>query len=86
MYKVLYKILVNWLKCELSSVINIHQSAFLGGRGIVDSVLVANEKVDYLKKEKKSGVLKKVDFEKAYDSVDWKFLFYMIGRLGFNNT
>jgi len=26
----------------------------------------------------------KVDFEKAYDLVDWKFLYYMIGRLGFN--
>jgi len=27
--------------------------------------------------------LVKVDFEKAYDSVNWKFLYYMLGRLGF---
>jgi len=40
--------------------------------------------VDFMKREKKSGVLFKVDFEKAYDSVDWKFLYYMMGRLGFN--
>jgi len=45
---------------------------------------VANETVDYLKKDKKSGVLVKVDFEKAYDSVDSKFLYYMMGRLGFS--
>jgi len=62
----------------------VNQSAFLSGRGMLDSILVANETVDYLKKEKKSGVFVKVDFEKAYDSVDWKFLYYMMGRLGFN--
>jgi len=51
---------------------------------MLDSVLVANEAVDFVKKEKKCGVLVKVDFEKAYDLVDWKFLFYMMGRLNFN--
>jgi len=50
----------------------------------LDSVLVANETIDYLKKEKKKGVIVKVDYEKAYDSVDWEFLIYMMGRLGFN--
>jgi len=83
-YKILSKILANRLKKVLPSVIHENQSAFLGGRGMLDSILVANETVDYLKKEKKSGVLVKVDFEKAYDSVNWKFLYYMLGRLGFN--
>jgi len=45
---------------------------------------VATEVVDFMKREKKSEVLFKVDSEKAYDSVDWKFLYYMMGRLGFN--
>ena len=36
-------------------------------------------------KEKKSEVFMKVDFLKAYDSVDWKFLYYMLGRLGFDS-
>ena len=26
-----------------------------------------------------------MDFEKAYDSVDWQFLYYMMGRLRFND-
>jgi len=42
-----------------------------------------NEVVDDLKKRRKSGVIVKFDFEKAYDSVSWEFLFYMMGRLGF---
>jgi len=36
----------------------------------VDNILVANETVNFLKKEKKSRVMVKVDFEKAYDLVN----------------
>jgi len=46
--------------------------------------LVTNETVDYLRKEKKGSILVKVDFEKEYESVNWKFLYYMMERLWFN--
>jgi len=53
---------------------------------MLDSALVANEGIDFMKKENKRGVLVKVNFEKTYDSVDWGFLFYMMERLRFNST
>jgi len=74
-YKIISKILANKIKKVLPSVIDLNQAPFLGGRGILDSILVVNKMVDYLKKKKKSGILVKVDFEKAYDLVDWKFLY-----------
>lgn len=40
--------------------------------------------VEDLKKGKKSGIVIKVDYEKAYDSVRWEFLYYMLSRLGFS--
>jgi len=84
-YKVISKLLVNRLKRVLPNVIDKNQTAFLSGKSLLDSVLVANETVDFLKKEKQKGVIVKVDYEKAYDSVDSDFLVYMLRRLGFKD-
>ena len=46
---------------------------------------MANEMVDFAKRTKTECLVLKVDFEKAYDSVDWGFLEYMMRRLGFGN-
>jgi hypothetical protein len=51
----------------------------------VDNVVVVNEIIDYAKKSKKECMVLKVDFEKAYDSVDWGFLDYMLERFGFGD-
>jgi len=46
-------------------------------------VLVANEVLKEYKRKRKSCVFFKVDYEKAYDSVNWDFIFYMLKSLGF---
>ena len=67
----------------ISKVIDVRQSAFLEGRGLLDSILVANEVLEEIKRKKKSCMFFKVDYEKAYDSVRWDFIYYMLGRLDF---
>jgi len=62
--------------------ISVSQSAFLKARHLVDGVLIVNEVVDLAKREKRECLILKVDFEKAYDSVDWGFLKYMMRRVG----
>ncbi|KAJ9556572.1 hypothetical protein OSB04_011186 [Centaurea solstitialis] len=57
--------------------------AFLKGRSILYGVLVANEMVLYLKSAKRKGMIFKVDFEKAYDSVNWNFLLEVLENMGF---
>jgi hypothetical protein len=67
----------------IDSLIASNQSAFIKGRNLVDSVVVVNEVVELAKKSRKECLIFKVDFEKAYDSVDWGFLEYMLHRFGF---
>jgi len=84
MYKIIAKVLADRIKKVLSSVIDESQSAFMRGRGILDSVLLANEVVEDLRRGGRSGLCLKVDFEKAYDSVRWEFLYDMLHRMGFH--
>jgi len=51
-------------------VIDKYQVAFLSGRGLLDSVLIANKTVDYLRKNQLKRVIVKVDLKKTYDSLD----------------
>ncbi|RVW21077.1 hypothetical protein CK203_106156 [Vitis vinifera] len=46
-------------------------------------VLIANEAMDSRLKCHEGGVLCKLDIEKAYDHVTWKFLFAVLRKMGF---
>jgi len=83
MYKIVAKLLANRLKKVLPSIIEERQSAFIQGRHMLHSVLIANEVVDEAKRSQKPCMMFKVDYEKAYDSVSWNFLIYMLRRMGF---
>ncbi|GKV30538.1 hypothetical protein SLEP1_g39340 [Rubroshorea leprosula] len=83
MYKILAKILANRLSKVLNGLIGEQQSAFIGGRQLVDGVVIANETIDEIRKKKLSCFLFKADFEKAYDNVSWEFLDYMLDRMNF---
>ncbi|GJX15428.1 putative RNA-directed DNA polymerase, eukaryota, reverse transcriptase zinc-binding domain protein [Tanacetum coccineum] len=50
-----------------------------------DGVLIANETVGYIKKARKKCLLFKVDFEKAYDSLNWDFLLEVLKIIGFGS-
>ncbi|GLT47499.1 hypothetical protein SLA2020_211940 [Shorea laevis] len=82
-YKLLAKVLSNRLKSVMAEIVSDTQSAFVGGRQLVDSVLVLNEVVDEIKKRKQAAFVFKADFEKAYDHVDWSFLDWMMESFGF---
>jgi hypothetical protein len=59
------------------------QSAFIKGRYILESVVVAHEIVHSINKSGEQGVVLKLDYEKAYDRVSWTFLFEMLESRNF---
>ena len=83
-YKIIAKLLANRMAKVIDDIIHPVQSAFVKGRQILDGPLVVNEVIEWYKKKKKKCMLFKVDFDKAYDSVSWEYLFKMMEYMGFN--
>ena len=69
----------------LDRVVSVDQNAFVRGRQILDASLVANEVIDYWYKRKEKGLICKLDIEKAYDSINWKFLMKVLRKMGFES-
>ena len=83
LYKILAKVLANRIKRVLGKVISPIQSAFVEGKQILDAVLIANEAVDTIIRRKESGIVCKLDIEKAYDHLSWEFLIQVLDKMGF---
>ncbi|GKU90763.1 hypothetical protein SLEP1_g4714 [Rubroshorea leprosula] len=84
MYKILSKLLANRLRNVLDGVIGDTQMAFIAGRQLPESVVIANEVLDEVKNKKRKSFFFKADFEKAYDNVCWNFLDSMMNKMGFS--
>ena len=55
----------------------------MSGRYVGDNVRLIYDLIAYLNERNLPGVLPNVDFEKAFDSVDWKFMFKVLKAFGF---
>ena len=75
-YKVISKILVNRIRPLLNRLIDPAQVAFVPDRWITENLVAAQEIVhSFGKAKKKRGYVGlKLDFQKAYDKMEWSFL------------
>ncbi|KAK2656853.1 hypothetical protein Ddye_009905 [Dipteronia dyeriana] len=83
LYNILAKMLANRLKVVMNYVIGDYQMAFVKDRKILDSFVIANEIIHSWRNDRVGGILVKLDFEKAYDSVNHSFLDSILENMGF---
>ncbi|GJW61068.1 putative RNA-directed DNA polymerase [Tanacetum coccineum] len=85
-YKIITKILTNKIKRVIGKIVGEVKNAFIEGRYILDGVLIANETMEFVNSKKRKGIVFKVDSEKAYDSIEWRYLKEIMERMGFGTA
>lgn len=83
LYKWITKVLTVRISPYAEKLISREQTAFMKGRNIMSGIMALHEILHETKRQKKIGVVLKLDFEKAYDKVDWNFLFDCLRYRGF---
>nr|GEU38861.1 putative ribonuclease H protein At1g65750 family [Tanacetum cinerariifolium] len=70
-YKVVTKVIANRLTDVISDIVSDTQSAFVSGRQILDGPFILGELLQWCKRKNKQSMFFKVDFAKAYDSIQF---------------
>nr|GEV41220.1 RNA-directed DNA polymerase, eukaryota [Tanacetum cinerariifolium] len=84
-YKIIAKILANRLCVVLLYLISDVQSDFVANRQILDGPFIINELLSWYKFKKINGLIFKVNFEKAFDSAKWNYLYETLKAFGFGS-
>lgn len=73
-YKILSGVLSKRMRKILPYIISKNQSGFMNDRFIGDNIRLVYDTLHHAKVTNKRGLLLLIDFEKAFDSISWKFM------------
>ena len=82
-YKILTKVIANRIKLVLNNLIDSSQTGFIKGRYIGENIRLIYDVIEYAEKHNKAGILFFADFEKAFDSLNHKFIFKTLDLFNF---
>ena len=85
-YKLASSVIANRLKPHLDSIISNTQTDFLKGRSVSESTRLIYDLLCCSEKNNIPGLLMAIDFEKAFDSTSWSFLYDALQLFGFDNS
>ena len=84
MYKIVAKVYANRMKPLLHNWILPSQTGFVPNRCILDNIFLAFETIAWTRENGQDLSMLLLDFEKAYDRVNWTFLKEVMVRMGFH--
>ena len=69
----------------LTTLIDDDQTCFISNRYLGDTIRLIYDLIYYLNQKGLPGLLLCPDFEKAFDTLDWQFIFKVLKAFGFGN-
>ena len=82
-YKIMSKVIAYRVKKVLTELIHTDQTAYVKGRFIGENIRLIEDVLYYTDQSNMSGVLLCIDFEKAFDSLNWDFVAETLKIFGF---
>ena len=79
-YKLLSSVLATRLKPTLDDLIHEDQTGFIKGRHMSENIRKVIEMIEDL-----SGLIMTIDFEKAFDKIEWNFIFKTLEHFKFGD-
>ena len=84
-YKIIAKTIANRIKTCIHGIIHQNQTGFLKNRFIGENIVKALSIIEYAEEEDLPALIMFVDYEKAFDSVEWDFVYECLDFFNFGN-
>ena len=85
-YKIAAKAIAGRLKFFLPNLINSDQTGFIKGRFIGENIRLLQSIICYAKEKNMPGLLLFLDFEKAFETIEWTFIKKTLNYFGFGTS
>ena len=85
-YKLLSKVLAKRMELILPKLIHTDQTGFISGRYIGQNVRLLSDVMEFSDSKKIQGILLFVDFEKAFDTLEWSFILKTLEAFNFGDN
>ena len=85
-YKIIAFVLSERIQKVIQNLISHDQTAYIKERFIGNNVRLLSDIIDYCNLAKQNGILLSVDFEKAFDTVEWNFMYECLRKFNFGEN
>ena len=83
-YRILANVMANRLYRILPYIISEDQAGYVKGRFIGHNIRGVKDIIHYSKTKHLDNIVAMLDFEKAFDSIQWSFIYYTLNKLNIN--
>ena len=85
-YKIIARALAQRLQKVISKVVSADQNGYIKNRFIGFSIRQIQDIIDYAEECNLEGVILFLDYQKAFDSIEWNFIYMALEKFGFGNA